>query len=140
MKSNKIYFVEFINKIETGDVDDFSHPLYGDLTNCLSEHEHQYLGFTNNEDLFINLPDFQVKKVLDVFSKHNFDYKVSDVTDKVILGDIQKQYPEVEDLTPMIFQNFRIENTSIDDVLDKINEKGISSLDEIDKQILESIK
>ena len=37
-----------------------------------------------------------------------------------------------------MFDNFRIENTSVDDVLDKILEKGINSIDNIDKIILGS--
>ena len=37
-----------------------------------------------------------------------------------------------------MFDNFRIENTSVDDVLDKILEKGINSIDNIDKMILGS--
>ena len=53
-------------------------------------------------------------------------------------GDIQKKFPEVEKLTPYMFDNFRIENTSVDDVLDKILEKGINSIDNIDKIILGS--
>ena len=133
-----MYFVEFINKVETVDIDDFSHPLYSDLTNCLSEHEQKYLGFTKNEDLFIRLPDFQVEKILSVFTKHNFDFKITDVSDKVISGDIQKKYPEVEELTPLIFEDFRLDNATVDDILDKINEKGIDSLDNIDKKILGS--
>ena len=43
-----------------------------------------------------------------------------------------------EKLTPYMFDNFRIENTSVDDVLDKILEKGINSIDNIDKMILGS--
>ena len=37
-----------------------------------------------------------------------------------------------------MFDNFRIENTSVDDVLDKILERGINSIDTIDKMILGS--
>ena len=32
--------------------------------------------------------------------------------------------------------NVRLDNTTIDDVLDKINEKGIESLDDLDKRVL----
>ena len=60
----------------------------------------------------------------------------TDVTDKVISGEIQKLYPEVEKFTPKLFENFRLDNTTIDDVLDKINDKGIESLDDIDKKVL----
>lgn len=135
MKSNNIYFVRFT---KSSDIEDDNHPIYQDLSNALDKEDGKYLGFTNGEDLFIRLVYFKVQKVLDVFAKYGFDFEVTDVTSDVISGDIQKKFPEVEKLTPYMFDNFRIENTSVDDVLDKILEKGISSIDSIDKMILGS--
>lgn len=135
MKSNKIYFVRFT---KFSDIEDDNHPIYQDLSNALDKEDSKYLGFTNNEDVFIRLVYFKVQKVLDVFSKHGFEFEVTDVTNDVISGDIQKKFPEVEKLTPYMFDDFRIENTSVDDVLDKIIEKGINSIDSIDKRILEA--
>ena len=135
MKSNKIYFVRFT---KSSDIEDDNHPIYQDLSNALDKEDSKYLGFTNNEDVFIRLVYFKVQKVLDIFSKHGFEFEITDVTDGVISGDIQKKFPEVEKLTPFMFDDFRIENTSVDDVLDKILEKGIKSIDSIDKRILEA--
>jgi len=135
MKSNNIYFVRFT---KFSDIEDDNHPIYQDLSNALDKEDSKYLGFTNNEDVFIRLVYFKVQKVLDVFSKHGFEFEVTDVTNGVISGDIQKKFPEVEKLTPFMFDDFRIENTTIDDVLDKILEKGIDSIDSIDKRILEA--
>jgi hypothetical protein len=135
MKSNNIYFVHFT---KSSDIEDDNHPIYQDLSNALDKEDSKYLGFTDSEDLFIRLVHFKVQKVLDIFTKYGFEYNVTDVTNDVISGDIQKKYPEVEKLTPYMFDDFRIENTSVDDVLDKILEKGINSLDSIDKVILGS--
>ena len=135
MKSNNIYFVRFT---KSSDIEDNAHPIYQDLSNALDKEDGKYLGFTNGEDLFIRLVYFKVQKVLDVFTKYGFEFEVTDVTSDVISGDIQKKFPEVEKLTPYMFDNFRIENTSVDDVLDKILEKGINSIDNIDKMILGS--
>lgn len=135
MKSNNIYFVRFT---KSSDIEDDTHPIYQDLSNALDKEDGKYLGFTNGEDLFIRLVYFKVQKVLDVFTKYGFEFEVTDVTSDVISGDIQKKFPEVEKLTPYMFDNFRIENTSVDDVLDKILEKGINSIDNIDKMILGS--
>ena len=135
MKSNNIYFVRFT---KSSDIEDDAHPIYQDLSNALDKEDGKYLGFTNGEDLFIRLVYFKVQKVLDVFTKNGFEFEVTDVTSDVISGDIQKKFPEVEKLTPYMFDNFRIENTSVDDVLDKILEKGINSIDNIDKIILGS--
>ena len=135
MKSNNIYFVRFT---KSSDIEDDAHPIYQDLSNALDKEDGKYLGFTNGEDLFIRLVYFKVQKVLDVFTKYGFEFEVTDVTSDVISGDIQKKFPEVEKLTPYMFDNFRIENTSVDDVLDKILERGINSIDNIDKIILGS--
>ncbi len=135
MKSNNIYFIKFT---KLSNIEDVNHEIYKDLSNALDKEDSKYLGFTNSDDVFIRLVYFKVQKVLDVFSKHGFEFGVTDVTSDVISGDIQKKFPEVEKLTPFMFDNFRIENTSVDDVLDKILEKGINSIDSIDKRILEA--
>ena len=135
MKSNKIYFIKFT---KLSNIEDTNNEIYKDLSNALDKEDGKYLGFTNGEDLFIRLVYFKVQKVLDVFTKNGFEFEVTDVTSDVISGDIQKKFPEVEKLTPFMFDNFRIENTSVDDVLDKILEKGINSIDSIDKRILEA--
>ena len=111
------------------------HPFYEELTECLDETDQEYIGFTDSDDLFIRLDEYKVKKIERVFKKY-FIFNKTDVTDKVISGEIQKLYPEVEKFTPKLFENFRLDNTTVDDILDKINDKGIESLDEIDKKVL----
>lgn len=138
MKSNKIYLLKFTD-IPTGlDDDDFNHPVYEDLSSSLNDEENKYIGFAENEDMFIRLLDYKVNEICNILEKHGFCFSMVDVTSDVIRGEIQKEYPEVGKLTPHLFENFRIDNTTVDDVLDKINEFGINSLDKIDKFILES--
>lgn len=132
MKANKIHFLKFTKSINIGDGDDFTHPIYTDLSNCLNEDDQQFLGFTENDDIFIRLNDYKVESFSNVFSKHGFEFDSIDVTNDVIKGNIQKMYPEVEDL----FEDFRLDCTSVDDVLDKISFYGIDSLDIIDKKVL----
>lgn len=138
MKANKIYLLKFTKTVNIEDGDEFTHPIYNDLSNCLNVDEQKYLGFSDNEDIFIRLVDYKVSLVSNIFSKYGFEFDVIDVTDAVIKGDIQKEYPEVEKLTPYLFEDFRIDTTSVDDILDKINEKGMDSLDNIDKKILKA--
>lgn len=139
IKSNKIYLFKFSKLVDVDNTEnDFEHPFYNDISNCVDKEENKYLGFTDNDDVFVRLNDYKVSIISDVFTKHGFEFEILDVTEEVIKGNIQKEYPEVEALTPQIFEDFRHENTTIDDVLDKINETGIDSLDEIDKMILKS--
>jgi len=133
MKANKIYLIKFTKLVN---IEDEKHPIYNDFTNCLNPEDQKYIGFTDNEDVFVRLNDYKVDTFADVFTKHGFEFDVLDVTDSVIKGNIQKKYPEVEALTPYLFEDFRLETTSIDDILDKINETGMDSLDVIDKNIL----
>lgn len=138
MKSNKIYLIKFTKKVEVDN--DFNHPVYEDLSKCLDKGDEKFIGFTDNEDIFVRLSDIKVDKICNIFTKHGFEFNVNEVTELVINGDMQKAYPEVEELTPQIFEVFRLENTSVDDILDKISEKGMDSLDETDKAILNKLK
>ena len=138
MKSNTVYFIEFTKKVDTGN-DDFTHPIYNELSQILDDGDDKLLGFTNSENIILRLFEHKVKEICSLFEKYGFELTVSDVTDKVICGDMQLEYPEVQELTPKIFDIFRLENETIDNVLDKINERGIESLDYIDQEILKNI-
>lgn len=134
---NKIYFLKIVSEnIEKYNIDSVNnHPIYEELSNCLDEDDIEYLGFTNNDDIFIRLPTYKVDKITAVLSKY-FKFTKTDVTDKVISGDIEKIYPEVKEFSSKLFNDFRLDNTSIDNILDKIIKGGIDSLDKIDKTIL----
>jgi len=136
MKSDKIFLISFTKRIEVGD--NYNHPLYTDMANCLSEGDDKYIGFAKNEDMFVRLSESKVKSLCSVFEKYGFEFNLTDITSELIKGEICKKYPEVDFLTPGLFENFRIDETSVNDVLDKISEKGIASLDDIDKRILKS--
>ena len=132
---NRIYLLRLVDtdapEYKEGEV----HPFYEELTECLDKKDQEYIGFTDSDDLFVRLDEYKVKKIEAIFKKY-FIFCKTDVTDKVISSEIQKLYPEVERFTPKLFENFRLDNTTIDYVLDKINDKGIESLDDIDKMVL----
>jgi len=134
---NKIYFLKIVSEnITEFDIDSTdNHPIYEELSDCLDPGDEDYLGFTNDDDIFVRLSDYKVDKITTVLSKY-FEFTKTDVTDKVISGDIEKTYPEVKAVTPKLFTDFRLDNTSVDDILDKIIESGIDSLDKIDKEVL----
>lgn len=137
MKGNKVYFLKILKDLDQNLVpnDDYSSPFYLELANFIELDDAQYFGFTRNDEILLHLEALQLKKVTTIFEKY-FEISLEDVTDKVISGEMKKLYPEVEGLTPDFFNNFRLENTSIDDVLDKINNSGSDSLDHIDIKII----
>lgn len=134
---NKIYFLKIVSEnINEYNIDSTdNHPIYEELSDCLDPGDVDYLGFTNDDDIFVRLVDYKVDRITTVLSKY-FEFTKTDVSDKVISGEIQKLYPEVETITPKLFKKFRLDNETVDDVLDKINEGGIESLDKVDKKIL----
>ena len=75
-----------------------------------------------------------------LFSKYDIPLKVTDVTAQYThtqstFDEFTNKYISQLDK----IEEFMLANTSVDDVLDKINGFGIESLNKIDKQILESI-
>jgi hypothetical protein len=134
---NKIYQITILEDVENinSNDNDFSHPFFEDITLSLNEKDTNYIGFSDNDEMFVRLDTIKLKRVVDIMKKY-FVIDIKDVSDKVISGEIQKLYPEVESVTPKLFKNFRLDNGTVDDILDKINETGINSLDKIDKKIL----
>ena len=66
--------------------------------------------------------------IVNLFHKNKVNYKVEDITKLFLYGQVK-----IEDKD---FQNFLKENLDIDTILDKINEIGINSLTDLDKEIL----
>jgi hypothetical protein len=134
---NRIYQITIIEDIENINLDnnDFSHPFFEEISLSLNEKDNNYIGFSDNDEMFVRLDTIKLKRVVDIMNKY-FVIDIKDVSDKVISGELQKLYPEVESLTPKLFRKFRLDNETVDDVLDKINECGLESLDKVDKKIL----
>lgn len=109
------------------------------------------------------LEDYKVNKTLNYLLKHDVVETHKDVTDDIISGDIYDDedfkslyFPDSETVKKFksmfgddyvyepefkkAFDNFILKNVSPDNVLDKINKRGIDSLTDIDKQILNENK
>jgi hypothetical protein len=71
--------------------------------------------------------------IVNIFEKY-FKVIKEDITENIINGMV---YPNVE---YDIFERFRIDYTTVDNILDKILINGINCLDNIDYMILESKK
>ena len=69
--------------------------------------------------------------------KYEVKYKITDITDQYIYSSsafeefLNKYSDKKKDI-----ENYILYNTSVDDILDKINKFGIDSINEIDKKIL----
>jgi hypothetical protein len=137
---NTIYLLKLDEIEEMRDTpnDDFTHPIFSDLALTLGDVS-EYIGFSDDECVFVRLPESKLTVLEYILNKYT-SFTKEDITDRVISGEIQKLYPEVEELSPMIFEKFRIDVTTVDHVLDKISVKGLWSLDSIDMNILKREK
>ena len=88
--------------------------------------------------IFLRFPEYKVEKVCKVLDKY-IRYTVEDITDRIIFGDEgELTYIIKGKEFKVFFNNFRLEVTRLDDVLDKIIKKGIEALDEVDRFVLTS--
>lgn len=132
---NKFLFLEVSHTPEKLKGDNYDHPFYDDLM-FLNEDDKKNIGFSDDDNIFVTLEEVKLNYFLYTLKKHGFKFTEKDIAKDVISGAIEKEYPEVSELTPNLFNNFKIKNYTKDDVLDKILELGIKSIDNIDKLIL----
>ncbi len=106
------------------------------------------VGFIDDDNMisfFCTSTDFNLKRLSVLFTELSINFTSKDLTDKVLLCDnIKTSYLDDDglDMTDEInkfINDFYVDNITIDDILDKINIKGIESINEVDKGILESI-
>ena len=137
MKSNKIYHIRLVREIVKTNYEenDFSHPIYSELAAIIEIDEEKYIWVSDDDELFIRLDENKYTRIKSAFEKY---YKLiaEDITEKLLRGEIEKLNPKIKFSKEAFFTSFRKEYTSIDDLLDKINAKGIDSLDTIDQSIL----
>ena len=137
MKSNKIYHIRLGREIikTNYEENDFSHPIYTELATIIELEEAKYIWISDDDELFIRLDENKYKRIKAAFEKY-YELVAEDVTEKLLRGEIEKLNPKIRFSNEAFFTSFRKEYTSIDDLLDKINAKGMDSLDTIDKSIL----
>lgn len=139
MVSNKIFLIRTINIPK--DVDE--NRLLREFSDCFDEgDENNYAveEVNGNDYIFLRFPDYKVEKVCRVLDKY-INYTIEEISHDVLV-DCKEDISEIlknPEYKPF-FDSFRIENAQVDDVLDKILIRGVDSLDDIDKQILNNVK
>jgi hypothetical protein len=90
---------------------------------------------------FAIMADSYKQRVEDFFQKHSIGYKFDDLSkdayfDNPIETGFTNENEEISNQLKELVSKFKKNHTTIDDVLDKIIEKGIDSLTDFDKSIL----
>lgn len=141
MKCSNIYLVKTVSsKTGEGEVphdiqdkilNEISNVLDpGDMDNVVSEE------YDDSEYMFFRLSKMKVMRICSILEPYvNFD--LVEVGENIIKGET-KDFDFIVSNTQFksFFDNYRLDVADVDDILDKINNKGIENIDEIDKIIL----
>lgn len=139
MRHNKIYLIKTLSVKNGVDLtDDVQELIFKKMASVLDKGDDKEIAielFDDKEFMFFRLSYMKVMRICSILDPY-LNYLIEEVTDEVINGNNEyKILINSNDLTDF-FNTFRIENTTVDDILDKILDKGINSLDDIDKLIL----
>ena len=98
----------------------------------------------NISEFYIRDDGSSVESMFSILRENFSDVTVEECTDEILFNNelinLIKNGEEMFDKRKILFEKFRKELTSTDDVLDKIIDKGIDYLDDIDKSILDKNK
>jgi hypothetical protein len=140
MKHNKLYLIKTLSvKKGVNLTDDLQEMILTKIANVLDKNDDKDMiveSVDDKEIMFFRLSYMKVMRICSILEPY-INYSVDEISDKVILGDVD-EYDFIIDNDDLskFFNSFRLDNASVDDILDKILDKGINSLDEIDKLIL----
>lgn len=140
MKNNKLYLIKTLSVKKGVDLTDaLQESILKKIANVLDRNDDKDMVVESVDDkefMFFRLSYMKVMRICSILDPY-INYSVDEISNKVIFGDVD-EYDFIinnEDLS-VFFNSFRLDNASVDDILDKILDKGINSLDEIDKLIL----
>ena len=98
--------------------------------------------FGDFDVIYSFLPEYKTQKFMNVLEKFGVLIESGDITEDVLMArKIGKEFTKTfkDPNFREILERFIEKNLTIDLILDKINEQGIGSLNNLDKKILEDI-
>ena len=104
----------------------------------------EYTDENGNECMFAILDNFLIDKLSDLYRKYSLKFNLFDITKDIIFDNkVKINYKNyngksVKNKISDLISEYKINWISKDDILDKILEKGISSLSEFDYCVLNS--
>ena len=135
MKSDRIFLIKTLSEPENGEK--MLHE-FAEIFDVGDEENYAVEDIGGLDYVFLRFTEYKVEKVCKVLDKY-IRYTVEDITDRIIFGDEgELKYIIKGKEFKVFFNNFRLEVTRLDDVLDKIIKKGIEALDEVDRFVLTS--
>lgn len=143
MKYNKLYLVKTLSVKGSKELDpEVQKMLLNQIGEVLDEGDDKEIAVEEVDDvevLFFRLSYMKVMRICSILDPY-VEYSIEEVSEKIISGDMNEyDFIMKSDEFKKFFDTFRLDITSVDDVLDKILSKGINSIDDVDKMILEKI-
>lgn len=95
--------------------------------------------------MFCIVSDYDIDDLSNLYKNLSVKFKIEDLTKNVLLGDdikisyLSERGFDVSIDIDNLIKEFYKENATADDILDKINIKGIKSITKVDKLILKEI-
>ena len=143
IKPSKIFKIKMdisktINGMSIEEADDI---MFSEIGEFFTEdmREKGKVALNGNHTAYIRDNGLIAHKFYEVVSKY-FNSSIEDISDIVIKDNsiLTEMDDYCREYSYIMFEEYRKEYSSIDDVLDKIVDKGIDYIDDIDKEILEN--
>jgi hypothetical protein len=105
----------------------------------------EFINENNFVSMFCVVDDKTIDKLKDNYISLSLNFKFEDFTKDVLLcnkikTDFLEYGIDVSDSINDLINSFYLDNITVDDILDKISIKGIKSINDVDKLLLESVK
>jgi len=105
----------------------------------------EFLNEYNFVSMFCVVDDDTMDKLIDNYNTLSIVFKFEDFTKDALLCnkikiDFLEDGVDVSDMINDLINSFYLDNITVDGILDKISFKGIKSISDVDKIILESVK
>lgn len=104
----------------------------------------EYINEDNYVSMFCVIDDNIMNKLRDSYINLSINFKFEDLTkDALLCNKIKTNFLEdgvdVSEMITDLINSFYLDNITVDDILDKISVKGVKSINDVDKILLESI-
>ena len=103
--------------------------------------EYDYINFRNdigNICTYIII-DSNIEKLLEIYNSYNIEFTICDISKDVLFSLVKSDGFVYDSFINKFINSYINTNIDADIVLDKINELGIKSLNEIDNSVLKNI-
>lgn len=116
------------------------------FTQLLDPYDYDYMATITEDDvdIFVCCFDYDKIKLMEkILTEYNILVSCQDITDDLIKFNIPKEVKDIMVDHPenkWIVEDFILFNLDLDNILDKISESGLESLNKIEKRFLDSIR